>query len=34
MVDGRIRMKGGVLAGFDPGRAASMIRASRERILT
>jgi 5-methylthioadenosine/S-adenosylhomocysteine deaminase len=33
MVDGRIRMTGGVLAGFDPGRAAAMVRASRERIL-
>ena len=34
MVDGSIRMRGGVLAGFDPERAASMVRASsRERIL-
>ena len=33
MVDGSIRMRGGVLAGFDPERAASMVRASRARIL-
>ena len=33
VVDGRIRMRGGVLAGFDPDRAASMVRASRTRIL-
>jgi 5-methylthioadenosine/S-adenosylhomocysteine deaminase len=33
MVDGKIRMRGGVLAGFDPERAASMVRASRQRIL-
>jgi len=33
MVDGKIRMRGGVLAGFDPERAASMVRASRARIL-
>ena len=32
-VDGKIRMRGGVLAGFDPKRAASMVRASRRRIL-
>ena len=33
VVDGRIRMQGGVLVGFDPERAASMVRASRTRIL-
>ena len=33
IVDGHIRMSGGVLAGFDPERAAEMIRASRQRIL-
>jgi hypothetical protein len=33
MVDGKIRMQGGVLAGFDPERAAAMVRASRERIV-
>jgi len=33
MVDGNIRTRGGVLAGFDPERATSMIRASRQRIL-
>ncbi|HEY4893229.1 MAG TPA: amidohydrolase family protein [Reyranella sp.] len=33
MVDGEIRMKAGVLAGFEPDRAAAMIRASRQRIL-
>jgi cytosine/adenosine deaminase-related metal-dependent hydrolase len=33
MVDGKTRMRRGVLAGFDPERAASMIRASRQRVL-
>jgi cytosine/adenosine deaminase-related metal-dependent hydrolase len=33
MVDGKIRMKGGVLVDFDPERAAAMIRASRQRIV-
>ncbi len=33
MVDGNIRMRGGVLAGFDPERAASMVAASRKRIV-
>ena len=33
IVDGEIRMRGGALAGFDPDRAASMMRASRQRIL-
>ena len=33
MVDGEIRMRGGVLAGFDAKRAAAMMRESRQRIL-
>ena len=33
MVDGEIRMRGGVLAGFDSERAAAMMRESRQRIL-
>jgi hypothetical protein len=33
IVDGAIRLRGGVLAGFDPDRAAAMIGASRQRIL-
>jgi 5-methylthioadenosine/S-adenosylhomocysteine deaminase len=33
MVDGNIRMRGGKLDGFDAGRAASMVRESRRRIL-
>jgi 5-methylthioadenosine/S-adenosylhomocysteine deaminase len=33
MVNGEIRMRAGVLAGFEPERAAAMIRASRQRIL-
>lgn len=33
IVDGEIRMRGGVLADFDPDRAGSMMRASRQRIL-
>jgi 5-methylthioadenosine/S-adenosylhomocysteine deaminase len=33
MVDGEIRMSQGVLAGFEPERAAAMIRSSRQRIL-
>jgi hypothetical protein len=34
IVDGQIRMRNGVLAGFDADKAAAMIRASRERILS
>jgi cytosine/adenosine deaminase-related metal-dependent hydrolase len=34
LVDGEVRMKAGVLAGFDPERAAAMIRSSRQRILS
>ena len=34
IVDGEIRMRGGALLGFDPERAASMIHASRQRILS
>jgi 5-methylthioadenosine/S-adenosylhomocysteine deaminase len=33
-VDGEVRMRGGVLAGFDAGKAAAMVRASRQRILS
>ncbi len=33
MVDGKIRMKGGALQDFDPARAASMVRESRQRIV-
>jgi 5-methylthioadenosine/S-adenosylhomocysteine deaminase len=33
MVDGKVRLKGGVLQGFDPARAAAMVAASRKRIL-
>jgi 5-methylthioadenosine/S-adenosylhomocysteine deaminase len=33
LVDGEVRMKAGVLRGFDAEKAATMIRASRERIL-
>jgi cytosine/adenosine deaminase-related metal-dependent hydrolase len=33
MVDGRVRMRGGKLEGFDPERAAAMVRESRRRIL-
>jgi cytosine/adenosine deaminase-related metal-dependent hydrolase len=33
LVDGDVRMKAGVLRDFDPEKAATMIRASRERIL-
>jgi len=33
IVDGRIRMRGGKLDGFDPDRAAAMVRESRRRIL-
>ncbi len=33
-VDGEPRMRGGVLAGFDAGKAAAMVRASRQRILS
>ena len=33
LVDGKPRMKGGVLAGFDAGRAATMMAQSRKRIL-
>jgi 5-methylthioadenosine/S-adenosylhomocysteine deaminase len=34
IVDGKIRMRGGVLADFDPQRAAAMVRESRQRILS
>jgi cytosine/adenosine deaminase-related metal-dependent hydrolase len=33
MVDGKIRMRGGTLDGFDPERAAAMVRESRQRIV-
>jgi 5-methylthioadenosine/S-adenosylhomocysteine deaminase len=33
MVDGKLRMQGGKLLDFDPARAASMMRESRQRIL-
>jgi cytosine/adenosine deaminase-related metal-dependent hydrolase len=33
LVDGKVRMKAGVLAGFDAQRAAAMVVASRKRIL-
>jgi cytosine/adenosine deaminase-related metal-dependent hydrolase len=33
LVDGRVRMRGGKLDGFDAGRAAAMVRESRQRIL-
>lgn len=33
LVDGRIRMRGGKLEGFDAERAAAMVRDSRQRIL-
>lgn len=33
IVDGEIRMQGGVLVGFDPERAAAMVCASRQRLL-
>lgn len=33
IVDGKVRMSGGVLAGFDAERAGSMVRASRQRII-
>ncbi len=33
MVDGQIRLRGGVLSGFDPARAAAMVAESRKRIL-
>jgi cytosine/adenosine deaminase-related metal-dependent hydrolase len=33
LVDGEIRMRAGMLKGFDAEKAATMIRASRERIL-
>jgi len=33
LVDGKVRMKGGVLQGFDAQRAAAMVAASRKRIL-
>jgi len=33
LVDGEARMRAGVLLGFDPERAAAMIRSSRQRIL-
>jgi cytosine/adenosine deaminase-related metal-dependent hydrolase len=34
LVDGEVRMRAGVLAGFDAERAAAMIRSSRQRILS
>ena len=33
IVDGEVRMRGGMLLGFDAERAASMMRDSRQRIL-
>ena len=33
IVDGKVRMRGGKLADFDPGRAAALVQASRRRIL-
>jgi cytosine/adenosine deaminase-related metal-dependent hydrolase len=33
LVDGKVRMEGGVLAGFDARRAAAMVSESRKRIL-
>jgi cytosine/adenosine deaminase-related metal-dependent hydrolase len=33
LVDGCVRMRAGMLKGFDREKAATMIRASRERIL-
>ena len=33
LVDGEVRMRAGVLAGFDGARAAAMVRSSRQRIL-
>jgi len=33
MVDGKLRMQGGKLLDFDAGRAAAMVRDSRQRIL-
>ena len=33
LVDGEVRMRAGVLAGFDAARAAAMVRSSRQRIL-
>ena len=33
LVDGAVRMRAGVLRGFDAERAATMVRASRQRIL-
>jgi 5-methylthioadenosine/S-adenosylhomocysteine deaminase len=33
LVDGKVRMRAGVLAGFDAGRAATMVSRSRQRIL-
>jgi 5-methylthioadenosine/S-adenosylhomocysteine deaminase len=33
IVDGELRMKAGVLAGFDADRAAKLVAASRQRIL-
>ena len=33
LVDGAVRMRAGVLRGFDAERAATMVRASRKRIL-
>jgi 5-methylthioadenosine/S-adenosylhomocysteine deaminase len=33
LINGEVRMRAGVLLGFDPKRAAAMIRSSRQRIL-
>ena len=33
LVEGEVRMRNGVLSGFDPQRAAAMVSASRQRIL-
>jgi 5-methylthioadenosine/S-adenosylhomocysteine deaminase len=33
IVDGKVRMRGGLLADFDAERAGSMVRASRQRII-
>jgi cytosine/adenosine deaminase-related metal-dependent hydrolase len=33
LVDGEVRMRGGVLSGFEAEKAAGMIRASRQRLL-
>ena len=33
MVDGKVRLRGGKLDGFDAERAAAMVRESRQRIV-